>query len=70
MSALADGGRAKIGALLEHGGYSFVFAAPSAGRLVISWYHGLPHGKKSTSGNRDLRVPQKRHREDQNCPDG
>jgi len=47
MSALAHGGRAKIGALLKHGGYSFLFAAPSAGRLVISWYHGLPHRKKT-----------------------
>ena len=42
MSALAHGRRAKIGALLKHGGYSFLFAAPSAGRLVISWwYHRL-----------------------------
>ena len=48
MSALVHGRRAKIGALLKHGGYSFLFAAPSAGRLVISWwYHRSPHGKKT-----------------------
>jgi hypothetical protein len=32
------GKAAKIGRLLRNGGYSFSFAAPSAGRLVIDWY--------------------------------
>ena len=32
------GKAAKIGRLLKHGGYSFSFTAPSAGRLVIRWY--------------------------------
>jgi hypothetical protein len=32
------GKAAMIGRLLKHGGYSFSFTAPSAGRLVIRWY--------------------------------
>jgi hypothetical protein len=32
------GNAARISALLKHGGYSFRWRAPSAGRLVISWY--------------------------------
>jgi hypothetical protein len=32
------GKTARIRALLRHGGYSFTWTAPSAGRLVISWY--------------------------------
>jgi hypothetical protein len=47
MGVLGHGRRARIGALLKRGGYSFLFAAPSAGRLVISWYHRSPHGKKT-----------------------
>jgi hypothetical protein len=31
------GKAAKINALLAHGGYSFAWSAPSAGRLVITW---------------------------------
>lgn len=34
---------AKIRALLSHGGYSFTWTAPSAGRLTISWYQ-VPNG--------------------------
>ena len=36
---------AHISALLKHGGYSFTFAAPSAGTLAMSWYRRL-HGQK------------------------
>jgi hypothetical protein len=35
---IPHGKTAKIGALLKHGGYSFSFTAPTAGRVVISWY--------------------------------
>ena len=42
----AHGRRATIGALLKHGGYSFAFAAPSAGRLVISWHRAGKHGHR------------------------
>jgi hypothetical protein len=42
---LVRGNGARIAALLKHGGYAFSFAAPSAGRLVISWYR-RSHGKK------------------------
>jgi inosine-uridine nucleoside N-ribohydrolase len=46
LKALAAGGSgARIGALLKRGGYSFSFAAPSPGRLVISWYHTARHGR-------------------------
>ncbi len=40
-----QGNGARIRALLKHGGYVFSFAAPSPGRLVISWYQ-LKHGKQ------------------------
>jgi hypothetical protein len=44
-NALAvHGGGARISALVKHGGYSFTFAAPSAGTLAISWYRRL-HGR-------------------------
>jgi hypothetical protein len=47
-NALALHGKgARIGALLKNGGYLFSFAAPSPGRLVISWYHASKHGKKT-----------------------
>jgi hypothetical protein len=47
MSALAIHGKSgRIRALLKNGGYSLSFAAPSTGRLVISWYR-LSHGKKA-----------------------
>ncbi len=39
------GNGARIGALLKHGSYSFSFAAPLPGRLVISWYR-LEHGRQ------------------------
>lgn len=43
-NALAVHGKgAHISALLKHGGYSFTFAAPSAGTLAVSWYRRL-HG--------------------------
>jgi hypothetical protein len=41
----AHGKGARISALLKHGGYSFTFAAPSAGRLAVSWYRRL-HGHR------------------------
>jgi hypothetical protein len=37
------GSRAKIAALLSHGGYAASFTAPSAGRLSIGWYF-VPKG--------------------------
>jgi hypothetical protein len=37
------GRTAKIEVLLSRGGYSFLFGAPGAGRLVVSWYF-LPRG--------------------------
>lgn len=37
---------ARIRALLKRGGYSLTFAAPSAGRLAISWYR-VQHGRKT-----------------------
>jgi hypothetical protein len=44
-NALAVHGKgAHISALLKHGGYSFTFAAPSAGTLAMSWYRRL-HGQ-------------------------
>lgn len=48
MNALAVHGKSgRIRALLKNGGYAFSFAAPSAGRLVISWYRLANHGKKT-----------------------
>ncbi len=35
-----------IRGVLKHAGYSFAFAAPSAGRLVMTWYSVPKHGKK------------------------
>jgi hypothetical protein len=35
-----------IRGVLKHAGYSFSFAAPSAGRLVMGWYSTPKHGKK------------------------
>jgi hypothetical protein len=32
--------------VLNHAGYSFSFAAPSAGRLVMTWYSAPKHGRK------------------------
>ncbi len=47
MNALAVHGKGgRIRALLKHGGYALSFAAPSAGRLVISWYR-LNHGHRA-----------------------
>ena len=45
----ASGKAARIVALLKHGGYSFGFRAPEAGRLVISWY-AVPRGAHLASG--------------------
>lgn len=42
-ATLPRGKTATIEALLSNGGYSFSWSAPSAGRLVISWYD-LPAG--------------------------
>jgi hypothetical protein len=44
---VARGKGATIGALLKHGGYSVTFAAPVAGRLVMSWYRMPRHGKRT-----------------------
>jgi hypothetical protein len=44
LAVRGNGGR--IRALVKQGGYSFSFTAPSAGRLVISWYHATKPGKK------------------------
>jgi hypothetical protein len=44
---LVRGKGSRIRALLKNGGYAFSFAAPSAGRLVISWYRQGSHGKKT-----------------------
>jgi hypothetical protein len=43
------GGAGRTAAVLEHGGYKFVFRAPIAGHLVISWYLGVggAHGKRA-----------------------
>ena len=41
----AHGNGARIGVLLKHGGYSFSFAAPSPGRLVITWHHASRRAK-------------------------
>lgn len=35
---LPSGHAARIGVLLRRGGYSFSFTAPTAGRVVLSWY--------------------------------
>ena len=43
---LVRGKAGRIRALLKNGGYAFSFAAPSAGRLVISWSRRGSHGKK------------------------
>jgi hypothetical protein len=40
---LPSGHAARIGVLLGHGGYSVSFIAPTAGRVVISWYL-VPNG--------------------------
>jgi len=40
---LPSGHAARIGVLLRHGGYSLSFIAPTAGRVVISWYL-VPNG--------------------------
>ena len=40
-----SGRAARIGEVLRHGKYSFAYAAPSPGRLVISWYLPQHAGK-------------------------
>jgi hypothetical protein len=45
------GKAARIEALLKQGGYSFTFKAPTAGRVVISWY-GLTKGAHPASRKR------------------
>jgi hypothetical protein len=42
---VVHGRTARIRALLERGGYSFTFSAPSAGRLSIAWYQ-VERGRK------------------------
>jgi hypothetical protein len=50
LKQLALSGRAaKIGAILQRGGYSFSFRALSAGRVVVSWYY-LPKGAHIAKG--------------------
>ena len=39
----------------KHGGYSFSFIAPSAGRLVISWYF-VPKGAHRTKAKKPVLV--------------
>jgi inosine-uridine nucleoside N-ribohydrolase len=46
----AHGAGAAIRALLKHGGYSFSFTAPSAGRLAILWYHAAGRGRRLLVG--------------------
>jgi len=46
-----SGKGARIGQLLKHGSYSFSFKAPSAGRLVISWYF-VPKGAHVTTAKK------------------
>jgi inosine-uridine nucleoside N-ribohydrolase len=43
----AHGNGARIGALLKRGGYTFSFAAPAPGRLVIAWYHASKHARNA-----------------------
>jgi hypothetical protein len=51
LSVLAAKGKAgTIRGVLKHGGYTFSFAAPSAGRLVISWYSAPSHGRQILVG--------------------
>ena len=49
------GNAAKIAQLLKHGGYVLSFTAPSAGRLVISWYF-LPKGAHLAKANKPVLV--------------
>jgi len=54
-----SGARARISRLLEHSGYALKFNAPSAGKLVIDWYHvpGGAHGlAKASTPPRQLLV--------------
>jgi len=47
LKVLAVHGKAgTIRGVLNHAGYSFSFAAPSPGHLVVSWYFAPKHGKK------------------------
>lgn len=47
-NALAVHGKAgTIRGVLKYAGYSFKFAAPAAGRLVVTWYFVPKHGKKT-----------------------
>lgn len=47
LNVLAVHGKAgTIRGVLKHAGYSFSFAAPSPGHLVVSWYFAPKHGKK------------------------
>ena len=46
-NVLAVHGKAgTIRGVLNHAGYSFSFAAPSSGRLVMGWYATPKHGRK------------------------
>ena len=46
-NVLAVHGKAgTIRGVLNHAGYSFSFAAPSPGRLVLAWYFAPKHGAK------------------------
>jgi hypothetical protein len=47
LKVLALHGQAgTIRGVLKHAGYTFSFAAPSPGRLVMAWYSAPKHGKK------------------------
>ena len=52
LNVLGPSGKgAKIGQLRKHGSYSFLFTAPSAGHLVISWYM-VPKGAHVTKAKK------------------
>jgi beta-galactosidase len=50
-----SGVQARIPKLLQHGGYTFKFDAPSAGKLVIDWYY-VPKAAHVTKTRRPARV--------------
>jgi hypothetical protein len=54
------GSGATIRALLQNGGYSFSFAAPSAGRLAIAWLHPAAHGRRILVATLNIRFHKSR----------
>jgi hypothetical protein len=53
----AHGKNSSIKELLGHGGYTFTFDAPSAGRLTISWYE-VPKGAHLTKARKPVLVAE------------